>query len=348
MLAVAPECRAVAASPLPPALAAWLAERLGAVPLDLEPVGGGCIHRSARLQLADGRRCFLKRNGPALLPVLQAEAEGLAALAAAAERLAAAAGRPGPVVPRPLGCDLVGGEAVLLLPWLPLAAGRPARAQQGWERLGRDLARLHRASRELNRGRGFGWEGDNFIGTAPQRNGWCADWGQFFAERRLRPQLESGRRRGQPWRGAEELLERVPAWLAGHGAEPVLVHGDLWSGNAGLLEEGDPSAEQGGDRRGALRGDLGGHLPGGVGALFDPAVSWSDREVDLAMARLFGGFPAAFFAGYQHEWPLAPGTEGRVEIYNLYHLLNHANLFGGGYGGQAQAVIDRLLAQPPA
>ena len=328
-----PALRCVVAAPLPPALVAWLAEQLGAgavaaaVP-SLEPVGGGCIHRAARLQLADGRCFFLKCSGPSLLPVLQAEAAGLAALAAVADQLAAGAGEPGPVVPRPLGCGLVGGQAVLLLPWLPLTEGRGAQAQWGWERLGRDLARLHRASRPLNGGRGFGWECDNFIGSAPQCNGWWPDWGRFFAERRLRPQLAWGLRQGQRWRGADQLLERVPHWLAGHGVEPVLVHGDLWSGNAGLLDAGEDGAER--------------------GALFDPAVSWSDREVDLAMARLFGGFPAAFFAGYEREWPLAPGAEGRVELYNLYHLLNHANLFGGGYGGQAQAVIDGLLARPPA
>ena len=104
-----------------------------------------------------------------------------------------------------------------------------------------------------------------------------------------------------------------------HGAEPCLVHGDLWAGNGALLVDGR-------------------------GAIFDPAVYWGDREVDLAMAHLFGGFPACFFAGYEGRWPLPPGHRQRREIYNLYHLLNHANLFGGGYWRQAQASIDALLA----
>jgi fructosamine-3-kinase len=114
----------------------------------------------------------------------------------------------------------------------------------------------------------------------------------------------------------------VPAWLEQHGAQPCLVHGDLWSGNAALTASGS-------------------------GALFDPAVYRGDREVDLAMARLFGGFPEAFFAGYERAWPLPAGHRGRVRLYNLYHLLNHANLFGGGYGRQAQETIDHLLSSPP-
>jgi fructosamine-3-kinase len=120
--------------------------------------------------------------------------------------------------------------------------------------------------------------------------------------------------------GAASLLEGAAAWLGGHGAEPCLVHGDLWSGNAALTADGR-------------------------GAIFDPAVYRGDREVDLAMARLFGGFPAAFFDGYGAEWPLPADHHRRVDLYNLYHLINHANLFGGSYHGQCQVTIDLLLAQ---
>ena len=124
--------------------------------------------------------------------------------------------------------------------------------------------------------------------------------------------------RGCPFARSEALLERAGELLADHGCSPVLVHGDLWSGNAALLADG-------------------------TGAVFDPAAYWGDREVDLAMARLFGGFPEAFFAGYQGSWPLPADWPQRLELYNLYHLINHANLFGGGYQAQAQDVIDRLL-----
>jgi len=300
-------------------LSAWLEPRLpgllaAELPVrHLTPVGGGCIHAAWHLELAGGVSLFAKTNRPGALPMLQAEADGLKALAEVAVG--------GLTIPAPLALGEFDGQALLVLPWLELD-GRGS--SDGWQRLGGDLARLHRASLPLNRGRGYGFGSDNFIGSGPQPNGWLANWGTFFAQRRLAPQLELLRRSGVRLEGSDCLLEQVPGWLSDHEAQPVLVHGDLWSGNAGLLE-------------------------GGGGALFDPAAYWAYREVDLAMARLFGGFPAAFFAGYQQEWPLPPGAEGRVELYNLYHLLNHANLFDGGPGGsysrQAQATIQRLLRE---
>jgi fructosamine-3-kinase len=304
------------AAPSPDRFSAWLAQVLpaGAVRAPqvraLTPVGGGCIHAAWSLELADGDVLFAKTNRASTLPMLQAEAEGLRALADVATGL---------TIPAPLAVGLLEGQAVLVLPWLELAGRGTAGA---WQQLGAGLARLHRASRPLNGGRGFGFRVDNFIGCGPQPNGWLSDWGQFFVERRLAPQLERLQRRGMGLTDSEALLQRVPGWLNGHGAEPVLVHGDLWSGNAGLLS-------------------------GGGAALFDPAVHWADREVDLAMARLFGGFPAAFFEGYGQEWPLAVGSDQRVDLYNLYHLLNHANLFdagpGGSYGRRAQSSIHALL-----
>lgn len=293
-------------------LAVWLRARLGIRLLDRAPVGGGCIHRAWCLRTADDGRLFAKTNRADQLPLLEAEAEGLAALARVAP--------PGLVIPEPLAWGQAGEEAVLVLPWLELArGGQPAR---DWRECGANLARLHRLSLPSTRlerpGRGFGWGQDNFIGASPQPNGWRERWGTFFVECRLRPQLRWLARKGSPMRGAEDLLRRLPEWLEGHPVDPCLVHGDLWSGNAALLT-------------------------GGGGSLFDPAVFLGDREVDLAMARLFGGFPEAFFQGYQEEWPLPEGWRDRVAIYNLYHLLNHANLFGGGYNKEAQSVIHSLL-----
>ena len=300
-------------------LSAWLEPRLpdalaASLPVRrLTSVGGGCIHAAWRLELEGGTSLFAKTNRPGALAMLQAEADGLRALAEVA------AG--GLTIPAPLALGEFDGQALLVLPWLELN-GRGS--SDAWQQLGADLARLHRASRPLNGDLGFGFGADNFIGSGPQPNGWLADWGTFFAQRRLAPQLEMLRRSGVRLEGSDRLLQQVPGWLSAHEDEPVLVHGDLWSGNAGLIA-------------------------GGGGALFDPAVYWADREVDLAMAQLFGGFPAAFFAGYQRTWPLPPGAEGRVELYNLYHLLNHANLFdggpGGSYGRQAQATIQRLLRE---
>ena len=319
-------------------LSGWLERRLGVPLVARAAVGGGCIHQAWALDLADGRRLFAKTNRLAALPLLQAEADGLAALAAVGSAL---------VLPEPIACEALGDRALLLMGWLPLAgaacgwgggpgsgagavasapqssgwaaaaAGARSDPDQAWGRFGEALADLHHRSLASSDGR-FGWSGDNFIGSGPQANGWLAGWGQFFAERRLAPQLALAARAGRPLRQGEALLARLPGWLDQHGAEPCLVHGDLWAGNGGLLVDGR-------------------------GAIFDPAVYRGDREVDLAMAQLFGGFPARFFAGYASRWPLPPGHQERREIYNLYHLLNHANLFGGGYWRQAQACIDALL-----
>jgi fructosamine-3-kinase len=283
-------------------------------------VAGGCIHSAWALRLADGTRLFAKTGQAAVLPCLEREREGLEALATAS------AGEL--VVPRPLHCGLSGGQAVLVMAWLDLDDGRGhpgVDRDQAWERAGVALARLHRRSAETG-GEGFGWHCDNFIGTNIQRNGWSRDWGQFFAQQRLGVQLGLAAAAGRRLRGHQDLLDRTPHWLNAHGALPCLVHGDLWAGNAALLP-----------REGSAPGPM-------AAALFDPAVHRADREVDLAMAQLFGGFPQAFFSGYDLEWPRPPGHPRRRRLYDLYHLLNHANLFGGGYWQQAQGVIDQLLA----
>jgi len=316
------------------ALAPWLAERLGLTLRDRQPVGGGCIHRAWRLRLetsGPGPTClFAKTNRPEALPLLEAEADGLAALAAAAEG-------SGLVVPQPLALGLVGGEAVLVLPWLDLGLAPGADPVRTWAAVGAGLARLHRRSLVAPLGPGdrlgaFGWWRDNAIGTAPQANGWMGNWSRFWAERRLAPQLETLALSGRALEGADALLGRLDELLAGHEPEACLVHGDLWSGNL----DGLGSASQPG-----LVG-----APLAVGALFDPASYRGDREVDLAMARLFGGVPQAFFDGYGQEWPLPRGHEQRVSLYNLYHLLNHANLFaGGGYRRQAQTTVTELVTR---
>ena len=288
----------------------WLAQQ-GMELVTMQPVGGGCIHRAWQLELGDGSRRFAKTNRAALLPVLEAEADGLTALATAAQ--GGAASGPTPTIPKALGLADLEGEAALLLDWLDLGPGSP----QGWLELGAGLARLHRASRSTSENR-FGWHANNFIGSGPQANGWRSSWAQFFSEQRLGIQLQQAEAAGQAVPQAQTLLERVPEWLSNHQPDACLVHGDLWSGNASLIS-------------------------GGGSALFDPAVYRGDREVDLAMARLFGGFPAAFFEGYAQEWPLPEGHRQRVELYNLYHLLNHANLFGGSYWQQSAASIQALL-----
>jgi fructosamine-3-kinase len=183
--------------------------------------------------------------------------------------------------------------------------------------LGRGLAALHAA-----RGPRFGWHRDNTIGSTPQPNAWHDSWPAFWRERRLRCQLELARRNGYgtALRESDALLDAVDALLAGHTPAPSLLHGDLWAGNAGCTAGGEP-------------------------VVFDPACYYGDRETDLAMTVLFGGFPPAFHAAYEHAAPLAPGHAVRRELYNLYHVLNHLNLFGGGYLQQAAGMLGRLLSE---
>ncbi|HEY5719903.1 MAG TPA: fructosamine kinase family protein [Gammaproteobacteria bacterium] len=236
---------------------------------------------------------------------------GLApAFAAEAAALEALAATRTVRVPRPVCHGQLAEQAFLVLEYLELGRG-DARAEA---RLGHDLAALHacHASR-------FGWERDNTIGSTPQPNGWRADWVEFWREQRLGHQLRLAAGHGLRWRGADTLLERVDRLLAGHRPAPSLLHGDLWGGNWAAL-------------------------PGGTPVVFDPALYYGDREADLAMTELFGGFGRAFHAAYREAAPLADGYPLRRELYNLYHVLNHANLFGGAYAGQAQRLIDRLLA----
>ncbi len=182
---------------------------------------------------------------------------------------------------------------------------------ESWRKMGADLAGMHlRGGSER-----FGWQRPNHIGSTPQINSWSHSWPDFFAEHRLGYQFQLAGRRVFPQ--AQQLLDCLPQLLA-HQPTPSLVHGDLWSGNASFTKDGRP-------------------------VIFDPATYWGDREVDLAMTALFGGFPAAFYQGYQDIYPLDVGYEQRQVVYNLYHLLNHYNLFGGSYQGQAHRAIEQAI-----
>jgi len=254
------------------------------------------------LRLEAERGTFFLKLGDG--ETLGAEAVGLSALGEAAERT-------GLRIPRVFHARSR-DPGFLVLDWIP--SGRADRAY--WIRLGEGLAALHRKEPA---GEGYGFSSDNFIGATPQVNGWSADWPAFFRDRRLRPQFELARRKGRWRRGwdrwaerflgsLEDLLPRTP--------ERSLLHGDLWGGN---------------------------HLPGEDGSpwLIDPAVYVGHREADLAMTELFGGFAASFYEAYRASWPLDPGYPERREVYNLYHLVNHLNLFGESYA----ASVERILAR---
>lgn len=215
-------------------------------------------------------------------------------------------------VPRPLCCGIVDQQAYLVLEHLDL---RPVSERTGAIAFGHALAALHRTVGER-----YGWRRNNFIGTTPQVNTGNDSWARFFADARLRPQLARAAAHGPSLRKkGESLAEKLPAFFLDYRPQPSLLHGDLWHGNAAMC--------------------------GGTPAVFDPAVYYGDREADLAMTELFGGYPEAFYAAYREAWPLAEGYESRKTLYNLYHVLNHLNLFGAGYLRQAERMIDKLLAE---
>jgi fructosamine-3-kinase len=279
------------------------------------PLGiGVAAQPGARVHGGCINECYRWPSGRGDLFVKVTAVGALPALEAEAAGLEELAGAQAARIPGRLACGIAAQKAYLALEWIDLRRPAPSAAHA---RLGAQLARQHRVSAPA-----FGWQRDNTIGSTPQQNAWTADWADFFRDRRLRPQLDLARRNGHTGRllqRGSELLERAGA-LLDHRPVPSLLHGDLWGGNWGVDDAGMP-------------------------VLFDPAVYWGDREADLAMTRLFGGFSADFYATYESVWPLQPGASVRQTLYNLYHVLNHLNLFGGGYLAQAESMVDELLAQ---
>ncbi len=215
-------------------------------------------------------------------------------------------------VPQPICDGIAGDTAYLVLEYLDLH-GRGAAAV-----LGEHLAALHRVTQKQ-----FGWRRDNTIGATEQRNAPCDDWLAFWREQRLGFQLQLAQRNGcgtELLRLGEALLLSLEDFFPGYRPQASLLHGDLWSGNHAYLADGIP-------------------------VIFDPAVYFGDREADLAMTELFGGYGAEFHAAYRAQWPLDAGYKVRKTLYNLYHIINHFNLFGGGYQQQAVAMLRQLHAE---
>jgi fructosamine-3-kinase len=214
-------------------------------------------------------------------------------------------------VPKVLGCISSGNESMLALEWIDFEIA----SDDTEVKLGRQLAKLHRVCQEK-----FGWTRDNTIGATPQPNKQSDDWVKFFGEQRLAYQLDLAARNG--YRGelqidGRTLLDNLGYLFSDYWPEASLLHGDLWGGNWAAA--------------------------GGEPVIFDPAVYYGDRESDIAMTRLFGGFGESFYAAYEDAWPMSSGSTERVHLYQLYHVLNHLNIFGSGYLGRAQELVRRLL-----
>jgi fructosamine-3-kinase len=211
-------------------------------------------------------------------------------------------------VPQPICWGVANTSAYIVMEWLELGSS------SNWELMAQNLTALHRLTSRA----GFGWQQQNTIGSTPQINTWKQNWVEFLIQHRLGYQLQLARRRGfSPTVPEQELFDAIPRFFYNYQPQPSMVHGDLWGGNVAFTCDREP-------------------------VIFDPALYFGDREVDIAMTELFGGFPAQFYQAYDRAFPLDPGYKQRKTLYNLYHILNHFSLFGGSYGQQANRAIEQI------
>ncbi len=264
-------------------------------------VSGGYINATYRLENRSGQKYFVKLNDTSKQSMFEAEMDGLNEIINSQTIRA----------PRPVCYGQANNYAFLVLEYIHFShQSRP-------ELLGERLAALHKTAAPY-----YGWIRDNTIGFTPQKNSRQATWCQFFRENRLNYQLELAAHHGHKGKlqsRGELLMAHIDQFLTDYTPSPTILHGDLWSGNYGFDEQGQP-------------------------VIFDPAVYYGDRETDLAMTELFGGFSPQFYKSYNNIYPLSDGYSTRKTLYNLYHILNHLNLFGSGYLSQAQQMIDELLS----
>ncbi|MEZ4829474.1 MAG: fructosamine kinase family protein [Bacteroidia bacterium] len=285
---------------IPASVREAIATQLGISIVSAQAVSGGCIHNAREIKTRD-RSYFLKFNHIGQLSNFQAEVSGLTRLKNTEEV----------VVPEVIGT----GEAESYA-WLVLGFVRQeSRAPRYWEKLGWQLAALHRHTDAE-----FGLDENNFIGALPQQNGRHSQWLDFFREERIRPMLKMAvdrRELGRSTAGYFELLfTRIENFFPAE--PPALLHGDLWGGNILTGENGLP-------------------------VLIDPAVYYGHREAELAFMTLFDSIPQQFYEAYDEVYPLTPGFRDRFDILNLYPLLVHVNLFGGGYTSAVERILRRYI-----
>tara|TARA_B100000579_G_scaffold395721_1_gene373968 strand:+ start:2479 stop:3366 length:888 start_codon:yes stop_codon:yes gene_type:complete len=269
------------------------------------PVGGGCIHKAWCVYFQNGKKVFAKSNHINNINMFEFERECLIALKKFANESYL-------YIPQPLDLISYKNTSIFCLEWIDLT-----QSQQNI--LGQGLALLHKSSTEENN-TNFGWERKGFIGSNSQKRGWDSDWGEFFVNYRLRPQLVKAAKWGVLIEDYDDILKYLSLYLNDHNPKVSLVHGDLWSGNCGGTKNG-------------------------LGSLYDPASYWADSEVDISMTQLFGNFDEEFYKGYEKILPIKKSSKDRTEIYNLYHLLNHANMFGGSYKVSSLKVLKDLRSR---
>ena len=280
--------------------------------VEVQAVHGGDINDASKLTLAEldtsvgdlTQDWFIKLNRPDKLAMFVAEYDGLKEIQQSCCIRC----------PNPHSYGLSAGHSFLLMEYIPFVSPKPSSQHQA----GLQLAAMHRTVETEGR---FGWHRDNTIGTTYQSNRYHSDWISFWSEERLQPQLELAKRKGmssRDYKAGISLCERLPEYFEGYQPIPSLLHGDLWGGNIAYDSEGAP-------------------------VVFDPACYYGDRESDLAMTELFGGFGEQFYKAYEAAFPVDKGYRQRKKLYQLYHILNHYHLFGGGYGQQVGSLMQELL-----
>ena len=279
-----------------------ICEELGETyPKSIEQVHGGDIHNAWRIEFSN-KKLFLKRN-IRNKKFLEFEKYCL-------QNLRKYINQENLVIPEVIAYKNIKNIEILLIEWIDMH-------NFDQKKLGKGLGELHLKSAESNP-KMFGFPVEGFIGTTDQKKGLEDNWIDCFLNLRIIPQLLSLKSRIVDKEIINKVKEKIKSELLNHKPINALVHGDLWSGNAGMDKNGK-------------------------GVIFDPASWWADNEVDIAMTKLFGGFRKEFYEEYHRIFPIKNGFEKRIIIYNFYHILNHANMFGGGYLNQVEDYVKAIL-----
>ena len=279
-----------------------ICEELGETyPKSIEQVHGGDIHSAWQIEFSN-KKLFLKKN-IRNKKFLEFEKYCL-------QNLRKYINQENLVIPEVIAYKNIKNIEILLIEWIDMH-------NFDQKKLGKGLGELHLKSAESNP-KMFGFPVEGFIGTTDQKKGLEDNWIDCFLNLRIIPQLLSLKSRILDKEIINKVKEKIKSELLNHKPINALVHGDLWSGNAGMDKNGK-------------------------GVIFDPASWWADNEVDIAMTKLFGGFRKEFYEEYHRIFPIKNGFEKRIIIYNFYHILNHANMFGGGYLNQVEDYVKAIL-----